>query len=51
MAREAGAQGSSGCFFGPGLEPIDVPERARNAERRSASWHASEALVGIATGT
>ena len=51
LARETGGRGSSGCFFGPRLKPIDVPERARSAERRSALWHASEALVRIATGT
>lgn len=40
----------SGRFFGPGLRPIEVPERALNAERRGALWHASEALVRTTTG-
>jgi NAD(P)-dependent dehydrogenase (short-subunit alcohol dehydrogenase family) len=51
LAGEASGRGSSGRFFGPGLKPIEVPERALNAERRGALWHASEALVRRATGT
>jgi len=48
LAREPSWRGTSGRFFGPGLKPIEVPERARSAERRSLLWHESEALVRIA---
>jgi NAD(P)-dependent dehydrogenase (short-subunit alcohol dehydrogenase family) len=51
LARETNGGGSSGRFFGPGLKPIDVPERALNAKRRTALWQASEALVRSAAGT
>jgi NAD(P)-dependent dehydrogenase (short-subunit alcohol dehydrogenase family) len=50
LAREPSGRGHSGRFFGPGLKPIEVPERARSPERRSWLWHASEALVRVAMG-
>jgi NAD(P)-dependent dehydrogenase (short-subunit alcohol dehydrogenase family) len=51
LAREAAATGSNGRFYGPRSKPRDVPERARNPERRAALWNASAELVRATLGT
>lgn len=33
----------SGRFFGPGLRPLEIPERVRDPERRAAIWAAADA--------
>jgi NAD(P)-dependent dehydrogenase (short-subunit alcohol dehydrogenase family) len=33
----------SGRFFGPGLRPLEIPERLRDPERRVAIWEAADA--------
>lgn len=50
LAREVNAPDRNGRFFGPGLAPLEIPARALNAQRRSALWQASEALVALETG-
>ncbi len=45
LARDAGATGTGGGFYGPKLKRRKVPERARRPERRAGLWAASEDLV------
>lgn len=45
LAADPGAAGFGGAFVGPRLRRIQVPERARRADRRGALWAASERLV------
>lgn len=45
LAQDPAAAGMNGGFFGPGLRPIRVPDRALDPERRDALWRASAELV------
>lgn len=45
LAHDPHATGLSGRFFGPKVTHREVPERARNRERRRLLWTASEALT------
>ncbi len=45
LARDPGATGTNGRFFGPGLREIAVPARALRPDRRLALWETSEQLV------
>jgi NAD(P)-dependent dehydrogenase (short-subunit alcohol dehydrogenase family) len=46
LARAPEARGTSGRFYGPHLEQLEVPERARHPDRRRQLWEASEASIG-----
>ena len=45
LAQDAGATGTGGRFYGPGLKQRKVPSRAMRPERRAGLWSASEELV------
>jgi NAD(P)-dependent dehydrogenase (short-subunit alcohol dehydrogenase family) len=45
LAHDAAAVNTSGRFFGPALEQISVPERARRVDRRARLWSVSEELT------
>lgn len=45
LARDAGATGTGGRFYGPKLRQRRVPARATRLERRAGLWAASEELV------
>lgn len=45
LAHDAAAVNTSGRSFGPALEEIGVPERARRVDRRARLWSVSEELT------
>jgi NAD(P)-dependent dehydrogenase (short-subunit alcohol dehydrogenase family) len=45
LARDNGARGTNGRFYGPRLKERAIPARAKRPERRDGLWAASEDLV------
>lgn len=48
LARDPGAVGTSGRFFGPNCKRLTVPERALRPDRRDLLWAASSELIRAA---
>jgi hypothetical protein len=45
LALAPHTNGTDGHFVGPGCEPLPVPARAQDRERRTLLWGVSRALV------